>query len=179
MGWFSLCRRAATPLVSSTKFDPRDSIDTEPDYEHREFFDDAAGQRTRQSRSVKEASGYHCFQKASVAEKDLPFIEWEEVKATERTRSMGLPDWRLWIVIDDIVYDCTAFQHDHPGGKAIIQKFAGQSCGWQFWRFHSKSQLKEYGHKLRVGRTSGVTNRYQEPARYVGLRKLGDDWFDS
>lgn len=178
MGWLSLSRRAATPIVSPTKFDPKDSIDTEPDCEHCEFYNDAVSERTRQSLSVKEAPGYRHFQKASVADKDLPFIEPEEVKTTERARSMGLPEWRLWIVIDDIVYDCTAFQHDHPGGKAIIQKFAGQSCGWQFWRFYSKSQLKEYGHKLRVGRTSGVRNPYKEPARYVGLRKLGDDWFD-
>jgi hypothetical protein len=32
------------------------------------------------------------------------------------------------IVIDDIVYDCSTFVHQHPGGGAPLRSFAGKSC---------------------------------------------------
>ncbi|KAL4906952.1 cytochrome b5-like heme/steroid binding domain-containing protein [Aspergillus multicolor] len=88
------------------------------------------------------------------------------------------PDIPLWIVINDIVYDCTAFQHTHPGGSVVIRSFVGQDCSWQFWRFHAHQHLREYGKSLRIGRTSGVQNRFKEPPRFVGLSSgLGDeDW---
>jgi cytochrome b involved in lipid metabolism len=86
----------------------------------------------------------------------------------------------LYIVIDDIVYDCTQFVHDHPGGHRVIESFRGQECSWQFWRFHSRDNLNEWGHLLRVARTEGVKNRWKEKPRFVGLRKFGaaaeDDW---
>lgn len=86
----------------------------------------------------------------------------------------------LYIVVDGIVYDCTQFVHDHPGGPRVIQSFRGQDCSWQFWRFHSKEIMKEWGHPLRVARTQGVKNRWKERPRFVGLRKFGaaaeDEW---
>lgn len=36
--------------------------------------------------------------------------------------------------------------------------------------------MEEFGRPLRVGRTKGLRNRFEEPKRYVGLRRLGDDW---
>ncbi len=38
--------------------------------------------------------------------------------------------------------------------------------------------MEEFGRSLRVGRTEGIVNKYKEPARYVGLRRLGDDAWD-
>lgn len=81
----------------------------------------------------------------------------------------------IGIVVEDIVYDCTDFISEHPGGEKIIQSFAGQECTWQFWRFHGKKDMEELGKPLRVGRTKGLKNRFKEPVRYVGLRRLGDD----
>ncbi|KAL4937850.1 hypothetical protein BDV06DRAFT_215568 [Aspergillus oleicola] len=86
----------------------------------------------------------------------------------------------VWIVIDNIIYDCTTFQYTHPGGSAVIRNFVGQDCTWQFWRFHSQQQLQEYGRGLRVGRTKGVVNRFKEVPRFVGVSSgnggLDDDW---
>lgn len=81
----------------------------------------------------------------------------------------------LWIVIDNVVFDCTDFIAEHPGGKQVILSFVGEDCSWQFWRFHGKNEMEQYGRALRVGRTQGVKNRFQEPPRYVGLSRLGDD----
>jgi len=81
------------------------------------------------------------------------------------------------IVIDKIVYDCTTFVKEHPGGETVVKAFAGEDCSWQFWRFHGKKEMEEFGRRLRVGKTDGVKNRYAEIPQYVGLRSRGsDDW---
>jgi cytochrome b involved in lipid metabolism len=84
---------------------------------------------------------------------------------------------RTVIVVDKIVYDCTNFLEEHPGGEQIIKSFGGAECSWQFWRFHGKKEMDEFGRPLRAGRTEGVVNKFKEPPKYIGLRKLGsDDW---
>ncbi|GAB7352297.1 hypothetical protein MBLNU459_g2751t1 [Dothideomycetes sp. NU459] len=110
------------------------------------------------------------FVPVNLPDHELSFISKAEVSNNENTR--------LWIVVDGLVYDCSSFVHDHPGGKAVIQSFKGQDCSWQFWRFHGKQHMQEYGRPLRVGKTSGVVNRFNERPKYVGLRRLGtvDDW---
>ncbi|OAP57517.1 hypothetical protein AYL99_08255 [Fonsecaea erecta] len=80
-----------------------------------------------------------------------------------------------WIVIDNIVFDCSEFISEHPGGQQVILSFVGEDCSWQFWRLHGKNIMEQYGRALRIGRTEGVKNRFVEPVRYVGLTKLGDD----
>ncbi|SPJ85578.1 related to cytochrome b5 [Fusarium torulosum] len=95
----------------------------------------------------------------------LPFIEVETIAEASRN---GF----LWIVIDDIVYDCTEFIRNHPGGARVMESFRGSNCTWQFWRFHSEKDLDEFGASLRIGRTKGIRNKFKEPPRFVGLRKF-------
>ena len=45
----------------------------------------------------------------------------------------------------------------------------------QFWRFHGKNEMEQYGKELRIGRTNGIANRFNEPVRFVGLSRFGDD----
>ncbi|EUC39856.1 hypothetical protein COCMIDRAFT_74198, partial [Bipolaris oryzae ATCC 44560] len=86
----------------------------------------------------------------------------------------------LYVVVDEIVYNCTQFVHEHPGGSRVIENFKGQDCSWQFWRFHSEKNMEEWGKPLRVARTKDVRNRWKERPRWVGLRKFGaieeGDW---
>ncbi|KAE8369242.1 cytochrome b5-like heme/steroid binding domain-containing protein [Aspergillus caelatus] len=120
------------------------------------------------------------FQEPSLSDSDLPYIDPSIV-------SLVYQQWRsssdatgkhlqVWIVIDNVVYDCTQFQREHPGGIDVIQSFVGQDCSWQFWRFHGQEHMRDYGRPLRIGRTSGIQNRFQERPRYVGLSTLGEDW---
>jgi cytochrome b involved in lipid metabolism len=78
-------------------------------------------------------------------------------------------------VVDSIVYDCAEFSREHPGGEQVIKSFAGEECGWRFWRFHSKKEMDESGRILRIGRTEGIVNKFSEQKRYIGLRRLSDD----
>lgn len=109
------------------------------------------------------------FQLPHLKDADLPFIPPSVVSAALQELN------RVWIVIDNIVFDATGFLHEHPGGNTVIESFAGQDCSWQFWRFHSRKHMRETGVGLRVGRTVGVTNKFVERPRFVGLRKL-DVW---
>lgn len=120
------------------------------------------------------------FQDESINNKDLPHIPKHEIISRKLVIGEdGLISEthreELWIVVDDIVYDCSNFVHDHPGGQQVILSFVGEDCSWQFWRFHSRDIMDQYGKKLRIGRTGDVPNRFQEPSKYVGLSRLGHD----
>jgi cytochrome b involved in lipid metabolism len=108
----------------------------------------------------------------SVTNEELPFVSSSEV-TSRSTESL-----ELWIVVDNIVYDCSDFVLEHPGGTDVIESFRGEDCSWQFWRFHGQEHIREFGKPLRVAKTEGVKNRFKEPVRFVGLRGLGaqDDW---
>jgi alkylation response protein AidB-like acyl-CoA dehydrogenase/predicted heme/steroid binding protein len=69
----------------------------------------------------------------------------------------------LYIVVDDDVYDLTAFQEEHPGGQKILQRVAGKDASKQFWKYHNAGILKKYQAKLQVG--SLDTKVKTEPAK--------------
>jgi alkylation response protein AidB-like acyl-CoA dehydrogenase len=57
-----------------------------------------------------------------------------------------------WIIIDRVVYDVTGFLKDHPGGKKVIMKVAGQDATKQFANFHDvQAVLAKYGPSLKIG----------------------------
>lgn len=119
--------------------------------------------------SIQDQSRKFPLAHPETADHDLPFIsaaEFALISAQGNNNGTGL----LYITIDDIVYDCTQFVHDHPGGPRVIESFKGQDCSWQFWRFHSRENMKEWGRPLRIARTKGVQNRWKERPRFVGLR---------
>lgn len=101
-------------------------------------------------------------------DKDLPFIEASEVRKRD-----GKDGNQLLIVVDEIVLDCTAYISKHPGGREIIKGFAGQNASWQWWTFHSRTVWNDVAVTLRVGRTSGIENRFVKPPAFVGLRPFG------
>lgn len=128
------------------------------------------------------------FQPLETADADLPFIEASLVTSKRRPRLIApkpaelesfskRQDW--WLVIDNVVYDCTDFVLEHPGGAQVIVSFIGEDCSWQFRRFHTKSVMEQYGRQLRIGRTDGskIVQRFQEKKRWVGMNRLGgDEW---
>lgn len=126
----------------------------------------------------------------SVPDSDLPFISPREIaqrvsketgglrKLLKHTLLVKKANNEGVIVVDNIVYDCANFLQEHPGGEQVIKSFAGAECSWQFWRFHGRKEMDEFGRALRVGRTKGIVNKFLEPKKYVGLRRLGgDEWF--
>jgi len=65
------------------------------------------------------------FCSKELTEDELPQIPVDEVKIRN-----GAEAARLWIVVDNIVYDCTLWANQHPGGEDLIKHFGGQECSW-------------------------------------------------
>ncbi|KAL2421290.1 hypothetical protein ABEF95_008146 [Exophiala dermatitidis] len=101
--------------------------------------------------------------------KDIPDHELPCILPAEVARRDGKEDPALWLVIDEVVYDCTSFVDRHPGGDAVIKNFAGKDCSWQFHKIHNLQKTRNWLPYLRVGRTQGVQNLYPEPKS--GFRK--------
>ena len=127
----------------------------------------------------------HPFARTGILDEDRPFIPAEMVSSKSKQGRLAVKgqtaadpsrqDW--WIVIDNIVYDCTDFILEHPGGEQVIMSFIGEDCSWQFRRFHSRKIVEEDARPLRIGRTDGVKNRFKEPKRFLGLSTSGgDEW---
>lgn len=90
------------------------------------------------------------FQAECTDDADLPFIPAAEIEAQANAALLeDIKELRIktniWIVVDSIVYDCTQFVHDHPGGVQVIRSFSGQDCSWQFWRFHDRALMQQQG----------------------------------
>ena len=57
----------------------------------------------------------------------------------------------LWVIVDDTVYDMTAFLRRHPGGPAPL-RYAGSDASAVFGRVHETGVLEKFGGKLIVGK---------------------------
>lgn len=163
MGWLSLRSRLHGP----TSFEPVPKQAPNFKYTFSEHVEYVEHVEHVDHIRASPPSGYP-LQNLSVSDDDLPFIP----PAIVRSKRLGLPHAQgpAWIVVDNIVFDCTNFIKEHPGGDTVIRSFVGEDCSWQFWRFHSKSIMEEWGRPLRVGRTEGIPNRFKEPPRYFGSR---------
>ncbi|EPE02262.1 cytochrome b5 [Ophiostoma piceae UAMH 11346] len=128
---------------------------------------------TESPREGYTGNGHRCeayhFVPLSMKDSDLPFIPTSAVQDSATSS-------RLWIVIDNTIYDCSEFLAIHPGGPDMLRSFRASDCTWQFRRFHSTDTLRQHGQALRIGRTEGVANRFQERPRFVGLTPLGADF---
>lgn len=100
------------------------------------------------------------IQPKSAKHETLPFIAPKEI--VERDGKHGA---RLWIVIDGIVLDLTAFASKHPGGRDILERFGGEEVSWQWWSIHNRRIWEQAAETLRVGRTEGLENKHEKPAK--------------
>ncbi|GAA5878916.1 hypothetical protein JCM16303_007228 [Sporobolomyces ruberrimus] len=68
----------------------------------------------------------------------------------------------VWIVIDGKVYDVTPFLEDHPGGKKVLVKQAGQDSSEKFWQFHNEKILQNVASKYLIGTIGGEQTQSEE-----------------
>ncbi|KAJ9609122.1 hypothetical protein H2200_006893 [Cladophialophora chaetospira] len=163
------------------RFGPTSTLKQDGDVSQIKDINNASSDVTKKSLTGDKQ---YPFAPESTSDQALPFIAKELVlersqnaKAKDKSghSKRGEQGHEFWIVIDMVVYDCSDFALEHPGGEDVIMSFIGEDCSWQFWRLHGKSVMEQYGRALRVGRTEGIKNRFPESVRYVGLSKLGDD----
>lgn len=168
MGWLKL----GNPAIVSNAHYVDAKRDASADHVERVDLDLTTKSAEHTERVDLDLRDRYPTQRTTLPDASLPFLPTDVVRKSRDEPGI------VWIVVDDIVYDCTDYVHEHPGGSTVIESFRGENCSWQFWRFHNKKLMQEYGRTLRIGRTTGVVNRYKERQRFVGLRRLGvdDDW---
>lgn len=124
MGWLSLLRSSrSTTGTSSDDWQITLARDASkgPSTEHIEY--SYSEQEQREQRGPPAAKKSSHFLDKSISNEELPLIKPEEVVAMEQLRSKGSTEGRLWIVIDQVVYDCTEYQFEHPGGADYSAEF--------------------------------------------------------
>lgn len=68
--------------------------------------------------------------------KELLKITQEEVSKND-----GMNDNRLWIIINNKIYDVTDFKH--PGGREALEDDHGEDRGDEFYSIHSEQAIKD------------------------------------
>ena len=84
----------------------------------------------------------------TAAPMELPEIPWAEVR---RKADEGM----LWLVVDGFVYDLTAMRDVHPGGAAILKRWAGQDATRAFHAAEHSHGTLVFSLNYRVGRVVG------------------------
>jgi len=72
----------------------------------------------------------------------------------------------LWVVVDDNVYDLTEFAPEHPGGAAIIHRYAGRDASTAYNEVHVPSLIKSsLDSSKHVGTldSSSITDTWAKP----------------
>lgn len=167
MGWLSLWCHRREPCVFAHQ--SQTITNSKTSTEHVEIIEPGPPKSKLLPPRAPILDDQYPLQDVTVSDDALPFIPPNVVRS-QRSRA-DQQHRRIWIVVDEIVYDCTNFVHEHPGGDTVIRSFIGEDSSWQFWKFHSRLVMDTVGRPLRTGRTEGIENRFKEPPRYVGLSK--------
>jgi L-lactate dehydrogenase (cytochrome) len=111
--------------------------------------------------------GQRPLQSAADAEAvNLPEISWDEVK---KKADEGL----AWLVVDGIVYDVTVMRDVHPGGAAILRKWAGKDATGAFRKAKHTNGTQVFALNFRIGKVVGtppaVTEREPDAVAEAGV----------
>ncbi|XP_003489545.1 cytochrome b5-like [Bombus impatiens] len=91
---------------------------------------------------------------------ELPRYSLKEVAKHD-----GKNEGSLWIIINDMVYDVTDYKHKHPGGKELLEEYAGQDATRAFDEFGHSLDAKRMLKTLLVGELmeeDKISNRRKE-----------------
>ncbi|CAN3359575.1 L-lactate dehydrogenase (cytochrome) [Diutina catenulata] len=79
-----------------------------------------------------------------------------------------------WVIIHGKAYDVTDFLSEHPGGSAIILKYAGQDATKAFDPVHPGDTLTKYlNKKLHLGEVTGTPPKKTRPAKKAASGQAG------
>merc|ERR1712093_503297 len=97
--------------------------------------------------------------------RDSTTIAMPESISVQEISKHNIPE-DLWVVVDDNVYDLTEFAPEHPGGAAIIHRYAGRDASTAYDEVHVPSLIKSsLDSSKHVGTldSSSITDTWAKP----------------
>ena len=98
------------------------------------------------------------LQTADIRRMDLPLIAWDEIAKHNTAAS-------LWTVIEDEVYDLTAWAAKHPGGLQVLLDVAGKDGSGAFEAATHPAAVEIFKLNYRIGRVAPRAAQDADPAR--------------
>ncbi|KAL6948593.1 hypothetical protein ACO0QE_001065 [Hanseniaspora vineae] len=78
---------------------------------------------------------------------------------------------KLWMIIDDKVYDCTKFADEHPGGDEVLIDLAGQDATSAFNDIGHSSDAVKYLKNLYIGDVDTASEKPQPSAEELAAQQ--------
>lgn len=97
---------------------------------------------------------------AAAAPAAAPPVKQFKIPATEYTlEEVAAHNTKAscWVVVKNVVLDCTSFLLDHPGGEGLILNFAGKDATEVFAMLHEDRVIPKYAPGCVIGRVKGKT----------------------
>ena len=69
-------------------------------------------------------------------------MEFSKLISVQEVSQHNTPN-DAWIVVDDQVWDVTSFAPEHPGGAALVLKFAGRDATRAYAQYHAPNIIKD------------------------------------
>ncbi|CAE8581661.1 unnamed protein product, partial [Polarella glacialis] len=67
----------------------------------------------------------------------------------------------VWIEVDDVAYDVTSFLSEHPGGAAVLRRYAGKDASQAFHKVKHSTQARMLMQKYCLGPISKAPSTYR------------------
>jgi cytochrome b involved in lipid metabolism len=97
---------------------------------------------------------------------EKPVYTWAEVRKHNKKND-------CWIVINNLVYNVTNFQKQHPGGSRLFHLYAGQDASEVFNAFHKEfDKVSKYSKLYLIGQIDANESKLVDDADDIKQRDL-------
>ncbi|XP_076754824.1 cytochrome b5 [Xylocopa sonorina] len=104
-------------------------------------------------------------------------MELAKYSLKEVARHNGADGEAIWIVVHDMVYDVTSYMDKHPGGRELIEEYAGQDATRGFTEVGHSSDANRTLKSFLVGELveeDKMSNRKKKDVNFVNVKATGD-----
>ncbi|CAL7952123.1 unnamed protein product [Xylocopa violacea] len=104
-------------------------------------------------------------------------MELVKYSLKEVAKHNGTDGETIWIVVHDMVYDVTNYMDKHPGGRELLEEYAGQDATRGFEETGHSSDAKRILKSFIVGELveeDKMNNRKKKDVNFVNVKGTSD-----
>ncbi|XP_014488487.1 PREDICTED: cytochrome b5-like [Dinoponera quadriceps] len=84
---------------------------------------------------------------------------------------------KIWIVINDYVYDVTNYLHRHPGGADLLEEYAGRDATNEFDEFGHSSDARKIMKEFLIGELEDEDKRANRKKKQVSSGAIAGETY--